>query len=179
MRAFDHALETLWAQRPHPYADTLASEALRLLWARLPQSRDANDHAARDDCMLGAWFSISGIMNVGTRLSHPIGHQVGAFWNVPHGVTSCVSLPTVMRHLAPATHEVQQRIARIFGVDTPAEAADALERFIAELGVPTRLRDTDAVRAEIPEVAQAVRDEMTHMGSEEGEAVQALLEQMW
>ena len=68
---------------------------------------------------------------MGTRLSHPIGHQVGSFWRVPHGVTSCIALPTVMRHLAPATQDAQRRIAEIFGVPTPAAAADALERFIA------------------------------------------------
>jgi alcohol dehydrogenase class IV len=179
MRAVDHALETLWASRPHPYSDVLAAEALRLLWTKLPQSRDPSDYAARTDCLLGAWFSISGIINVGTRLSHPIGHQVGSFWNVPHGVTSCIALPTVMRHLAPASVDAQQRIAAIFGVATPAEAADTLERFIAALGVPTRLRDTDAVRDEIPLVARAVRDELAHMGSEEGAVVQDLLEQMW
>ena len=179
MRAVDHALETLWAHRPHPYADTLAAEALQWLWTHLPQSRDPSDHAARSECLLGAWFSISGILNVGTRLSHPIGHQVGSFWNVPHGVTSCIALPTVMRHLEPVTREAQHRIATIFGVATPAEAATALERLIADLGVPTRLRDTDAVREEIPLVAAAVRDELAHGGSEEGDAVQELLERMW
>lgn len=179
MRAVDHALEALWAHRPHPYADTLAVEALHRLWTHLPQSRDPGDYSARTDCLLGAWFSISGILNVGTRLSHPIGHQVGSFWNVPHGVTSCIALPTVMRHLAPVTGDAQQRIATIFGVATPAEAAAALERFISELGVPTRLRDTDAVREEIPLVAAAVRDELAQMGSEEGDAVQELLERMW
>jgi alcohol dehydrogenase class IV len=179
MRAIDHALETLWARQPHPYSDTLADDALRRLWTHLPLSRDPGDYPARSQCLLGSWFSISGILNVGTRLSHPIGHQVGSFWNVPHGVTSCIALPTVMRYLAPSSQDAQQRIAEIFGVATPAEAADALERFIAELGVPTRLRDTEAVREELPLVAQAVRDELAQTGSADGDAVHELLEQMW
>lgn len=179
MRAVDHALETLWARTPHPYSDTLAAEALRLLFTRLPDSRDSEALDARQDCLLGAWLSISGITNVGTRLSHPLGHQIGAYWNVPHGVTSCVALPTVMRFLAPKTAAAQERIAGIFGVATAAEAADVLERFIADLGVPTRLRDTDAVREEIPRVAEAVRDELVHMGSDDGDSAEELLERMW
>jgi len=179
MRAIDHALETLWARNPHPYSDTLAAEALRLLWLRLPESRDPDASEVRADCMLGSWLSISGILNVGTRLSHPLGHQIGSFWNVPHGVTSCIALPAVMRFLADRTQPAQQRIADIFGVATPAKAADALERFIADLGVPTRLRDAGAVRDEIPQVAQAARDELASLGSDDLDAVQTLLESMW
>jgi alcohol dehydrogenase class IV len=179
MRAFDHALETLWARNPHPYCDTLAAEALRLLWARLPESRDPDALAAREACLLGSWLSISGILNVGTRLSHPLGHQIGSFWNVPHGVTSCIALPGVMRFLAEKTTPAQLRIAQVFGVASPAQAADALERFIADLGVPTRLRDAGAVREEIPQVAQAVRDELSHLGGGDLDAVEGLLESMW
>ena len=179
MRAVDHALETLWARNPHPYCDALAAEALSLLRTWLPQSRDPDALLAREKCFQGSWFSISGILNVGTRLSHPMGHQIGSFWNVPHGVTSCIALPGVMRFLADRTAPAQQRIAEIFGVSTPAQAADALERFIADLGVPTRLRDVGAVRDEIPIVAQAVRDELAHTGGDDGDAVQSLLEEMW
>jgi alcohol dehydrogenase class IV len=179
MRAIDHALETLWARQPHPYCDTLAAEALRLLWTRLPESRDPDASEVRADCLLGSWLSVSGILNVGTRLSHPLGHQIGSFWNVPHGVTSCIALPGVMRFLASRSQPAQQRIASIFGVATPAQAADALERFIADLGVPTRLRDVGAVRNEIPQVAQAARDELAHLGGDDLDAVEALLESMW
>jgi maleylacetate reductase len=179
MRAMDHALETLWARSPHPYADTLAAEALRLLWTELPASRDPANLRAREACLRASWFSVSGIMNVGTRLSHPIGHQVGSFWDVPHGVTSCIALPAVMRHLAPVTQDAQRRIAEIVGVPTPAAAAEALEQFIAALDVPTRLRETGAVRAELPLVAEAVREELAGGGAEPGDALEGLLEQMW
>jgi len=179
LRAIDHALETLWATNPHAYSDTLAAEALRILWNQLPASRDPENDSVRGDCLTASWLSVSGILNVGTRLSHPIGHQIGAFWDVPHGVTSCIALPGVMRHLAPVTEDAQRRIASIFGVATPSEAADALEKFIAGLGVPTRLRETSAVRGEIPVVAGAVRDELAGMGADHGDAVEELLEQMW
>ena len=179
MRAVDHALETLWARRPHPYADALAADALDLLWRQLPVSRDPGDEVARADCFMGSWLSVSGILNVGTRLSHPIGHQLGAFWGVPHGVTSCIALPAVMRHLAPVTEGAQRRIASILGVETPSEAADSLQAFISDLGVPTRLRETSAAREELPVVAAAIRDELASTGSDHGDAVEALLEQMW
>ncbi len=188
VKALDHALEALWARRPHPLADTLALEAVRRLTRWLPASRDAADLTARGECQLAAWMSIAGMISVRPRLSHPLGHQIGARWGVPHGVTSCVVLPAVMRHLAPATLDAQVRIAAALGVDPhrrPAEAvaaaaADRLAAFIASLGLPTRLRDTAAVHTELPAVAHAVAEELRDLG-ELGAAptLLALLETMW
>ena len=137
-------------------------------------------------------MSISGIMNAGVRLSHPLGHQIGAYWGVPHGVTSCVTLPAVMRLLASQTETQQLKIADALGVPAIgrepqavlADAADRLEHFIASLGVPTRLRDTAARRDEIPAVAKAASIELAVMGGledfEAGEAsVVKLLESLW
>ncbi len=169
VKALDHALETLWSARPHPYADALALEAIRKLVRHLPESRDPNATDARDQCQLGAWLSISGAINTGFRLSHPLGHQIGAHWDIPHGVTSCIVLPAVMRRLASRTLPAQRRIAEALGVRTEgheavtvaAEAADRLEAFIASLGVPTRLAQAGAKREELGEVARAVYEELT------------------
>ena len=70
--------------------------------------------------------------------------------------------------LAPQTERAQRDIARVFGVETPAEAADALESFIASLGVPMRLRDTESRCEDIPEVAEAVRDKIRRYREDPG-----------
>jgi alcohol dehydrogenase len=170
-KALDHALEALWSARSHPVVDVLALEAIRKLVRYLPESRDAAQVEAREQCQLAAWLSISGALNVGFRLSHPLGHQIGARWDVPHGVTSCIVLPAVMRVLAPRTLPAQRRIAEALGVRTEgheaatvaAEAADRLEAFIATLGVPTRLSQVGAVREEIGAVAHAVFEELSKL----------------
>ena len=123
----------------------------------LPESRDPAHVEAREQCQIAAWLAISGAMNVGFRLSHPLGHQIGARWDVPHGVTSCIVLPAVMRVLAPHTLPAQRRIADALGVRTEgttvetvaAVAVDRLEAFIAALGVPTRLSQVGRVRDEL------------------------------
>jgi alcohol dehydrogenase class IV len=141
---------------------------------------------------MAAWLSISGAMNVGFRLSHPLGHQIGARWDVPHGVTSCIVLPAVMRALAPRTLPAQRRIAEAFGVRTEgheaatvaAEAADRLAAFIASLGVPTRLSKVGAAHDEIPAVARAVHEELARAARGAGpewseRELAALLESVW
>jgi len=189
IKAVDHAMEALWSRRPHPLADTLALEAIRMLRRHLVESLEPGALEPRLRCQLAAWMSIFGMLNVGTRLSHPLGHQIGARWNVPHGITSCITLPHVMRHLAPATLDAQVRIASAWGLETggrspeelAGQAADALQAWIEALGVTTRLSQTAARREELPEVARAVAEELGVIGGggpSHSELLE-LLEAMW
>ncbi|MCH8204438.1 MAG: iron-containing alcohol dehydrogenase [Candidatus Hydrogenedentes bacterium] len=188
VKALDHALEALWSARAHPVTDTLALEAIRRLRANLLDSVDPERIEARLQCMIAAWMSIFGVRNVGMRLSHPLGHQIGARWDIPHGVTSCIVLPEVMRFLAPSTSDAQARIAEAFGSDTngsnPESAAESVEELIRSLEVPTKLSEAGAVREELPDVARAVAHELSaarspDAGTATEEVLLELLERVW
>ncbi|GAB5469876.1 MAG: iron-containing alcohol dehydrogenase [Rhodospirillales bacterium] len=190
IKALDHAIEVLLAVQPHPLADLLAGEAIRRLRrSLLPSLADPFDLEARADCQFAAWLSIAGLPSVGIRLSHLIGHQVGARWGIPHGVTSCITLPHCMRHLAAETLPQQAGVAAAFGLrqDGPPSlglalaAADEVAAFIARLGVPTRLSEAGARTADLETVAAAVAAETASGGSEpqSPEAILALLRLMW
>ncbi len=148
VKALDHALEAVWSIKPHPYVDALALDAIRLLFENLPKSRDKFDLEARAACQFGAWESIAGAGASGMRLSHFLGHQIGARLHIPHGITSCILLPTVMRYLRDRTLEPQCRIAEAMGISRRGrsaenfadEAADKLEALIRDLGLPGSLK---------------------------------------
>jgi alcohol dehydrogenase class IV len=145
VRALDHAVETSYAKNAHPYTTCLARGAISILARNLPRSvADPDDHEAALQCQIAAWMSITGVHNVSLGLSHAIGHQLGAL-GIPHGVTSCIMLPHVMRFLEPATQEQQAAIAAVLaeaqGGDGGASAADRMERLLDELGVPRRVSD--------------------------------------
>src|SRR6266576_982834 len=79
IRAVDHAVETYCSIDGNAYTDSTALQALRLLGRGLPAAkRDPADTAARLDCQIGAWISMTGIVS-GTRMgaSHAIGHVLG------------------------------------------------------------------------------------------------------
>jgi len=70
--------------------------------------------------------------------SHGIGYVLGALFDIPHGHTSCIMLPAVMRWNKPANAERQMLVAAAMG--HPGEdAGDVLDRFIAGLGMPRSL----------------------------------------
>ena len=153
----DHAIEIGYAKNAHPFFSALTTGALRLLAANLPRSAaDPQDFEAALNCQIAAWMSIIGVHNVSLGLSHAIGHQLGAL-GIPHGVTSCIMLPHVMRFLEPVTQDAQARMATTLveaGVATPGEpAADAMDRLLNDLGVPRRVSDFGIPKEKIPGVA--------------------------
>jgi alcohol dehydrogenase class IV len=148
IRAVDHAVETLLASGSHPLPDTLALDALRRLRSGLLATHAApDDLAPRTESQLGAWFSFTLPGPAAAGLSHTLGKRIGARHGIPHGVSSCLLLPHVMRYLAPRAPQPLARIAEAMGVDTaemPQEqaaerAADAVADLIAELGLPQHL----------------------------------------
>jgi maleylacetate reductase len=155
MRGVDHAVETICSVDANDYCDGLALHALRLFAKGLPRTlAEPGDLAARLACQQASWLAASSIARVSYGASHGIGHVLGAFANVPHGHTTCVMLPHVMRYNQAATADKQRAIAEALG--RPAmPAADAVASLIAELGQPSTLRAVGATREQLPEMAKA------------------------
>lgn len=187
VKALDHAVEGVWWPNGHPFTETLRLGAIADLRRHLGASKDPDALEDRLACMHAAWKSIWGLLsakNVGFRLSHPLGHQIGARWDVPHGVTSCISLPAAARFLHSRSAEAQAKIAAAMDLESPEGAAPGIEAFFETLGVPRRLSQTTAKRDEIPLVAKAVSDELKHLGAPDSdiatpEALSDLLERVW
>ena len=151
VRGVDHAVETLCSIDAHPYCDGLALHALRLFAEALPHP---DDLSARLKCQQASWLAASSIARVNYGASHGIGHALGAFADVPHGHTSCVMLPHVMRYNERATAAKQSLIAEALGRPGVA-AADAIAALIAALGQPTTLRAVGVKREQLAKIAEA------------------------
>lgn len=168
VRAIDHAVEGTLSARHVPIMDALGLESLRIFRARLAESVEASDPlAARGECLLGAWLAIYALTNVGAGLSHAIGHQLAAQFDMMHGVTSAVMLPHVLRFNAEVLGPRILRLAEPLGVDVEGLAIDeagalvidGLAALIADLerfGVPHTLSEAGARRAELEQLADIV-----------------------
>ena len=186
VRALDHAVETAYAKNAHPFTTALANGALTMLAENLPRSaKDPHDYEAALKCLEAAWMSIIGVHNVSLGLSHAIGHQLGAV-GIPHGVTSCIMLPHVMRFLEPVTSAEQARmaqsLAQVQGDGEDLSAADRLERILDELGVPRRVSDFGVGRDKMDGVARATLGDIVVRESPrpvDETVVYGLLETVW
>jgi maleylacetate reductase len=156
IRALDHALETWCSTNPNPLSDAHSSYAARLLITSLPKVFESpDDLAARLDCMKGAWLSILGpASGVKAGASHGMGHALGGTAGMPHGETSCVMLPHVLRYNASINGDRQAAIASAVGSPT-MPLADIVAALISLLGLPIRLRDAGVSEKVMAAVAEA------------------------
>jgi alcohol dehydrogenase class IV len=156
IRAMDHAVETLLAPGSHPFSDALALDALRRLRTSLLSTRaDPSDMAARTESQLGAWFSFTLPGPAAGGLSHTLGKRIGARHGIPHGISSCLLLPHVMRYLAPRTAAAQARISEALNADDTC-AADAVADLIQRLGLPHHLAAYGLSEADLEAAARGV-----------------------
>jgi maleylacetate reductase len=155
IRAVDHCVEGICSNEAHPYADAQALRGLALLSAGLPKVKaDPTDLQARLDCQIGSWLSMGPLASgVPMGASHGIGYVLGAVFDIPHGHTSCIMLPSVMRWNRPANADRQALVAAAMG--HPGEdAADVLDRFIAGLGMPRSLGAVQVGAAQFDRISE-------------------------
>jgi maleylacetate reductase len=184
IRAVDHAVEDLCSVNSQPMSDAASVHALRLLAAGLRAVKaNPSDVAARLDCQLGAWMSMVGAQTGVTKgASHGIGHVLGGTAGVPHGYTSCVMLPHVLRFNHAVNAERQALVSEALG-EPDAPAADLVAGLIADLGLPGRLRDVGVKEDQLDAIAEhSMHDRWVHTNPRkiDGPAtVRTLLDAAW
>jgi maleylacetate reductase len=184
IRAVDHAVEGVCSAHAQPLSDGTCLQALRLLGPGLRRVRtEPASLDARLDCQLGAWMSTFGSQGgVSMGASHGIGHVLGGTAGVPHGYTSCIMLPHVLRFNAPVNGERQAWVSAALG--RPGEpAADVVAELIASLGLPGRLRDVGVKPDRLDAIAaESMHDRWVHTNPRPVDGpgtVRQLLEAAW
>ena len=164
IRALDHAVEALCSAQANDFCDGAALQALRLLGQGLPRCKaDPGDIEARQQCQIGVWNSMVPIQGgIPMGASHAIGHILGGTCDVPHGYTSCVMLPHVLRYNHSVNAGRQALVAAALG-QPGREAAEVVGEFIANLGMPRTLADVNVPREQFELIARnAMHDRWLH-----------------
>ncbi len=155
IRAVDHCVEGVCSNEANPFTDAQGLQGLSLLTRGLARVKaDPTDLDARMDCQLGSWLSMGPLAaGVPMGASHGIGYVLGAVFDVPHGHTSCIMLPYVMRWNKVVNAERQALIATAMG--RPGEdAGDVLDGFIGGLGMPRSLGAVNIGASEFDRIAK-------------------------
>ena len=135
IRSLDHAVETLIHPNILDVSRKAALEAVRILASDLHE----RTMASRLECQMAAWYSYWQVYDSPMGISHAIGKIIGARYDIPHGITSCITLPKVMEYygeLYPAPmKEVASAISGKSPEDEePGNAAFLVKNLIESLG---------------------------------------------
>lgn len=156
IRALDHAVEGVLFGGEHPVTDVTGFEGARRLVEYLPRSKkEPEDVDVRAELQVAAWLAYFGPLNTPMGLSHELGRRIGASYEVPHGITSCITLaPTLDRVRDSVAPDRWSKLRDALGGD-PAERVASL---VAELGLPSRLREFGVPEADIEGIAAEYGD---------------------
>jgi alcohol dehydrogenase class IV len=128
IRALDHAVEGFLADGLHPFSDVMALDAIRRLFESLPRSKASPAEVdVRTQNQLAGWFSFTLPAQSAGGLSHVMGKQIGARYRIPHGVTSCLLLPHVIRYFQGRMPDRVALLSAATGHDPAARVQGLIE----------------------------------------------------
>ena len=159
--ALAHAVESYLSPLANPLTEVQSLKGLDLLWRH---SRPALATLALDELeQLTVAGLSSGIAftNASVGLGHALAHALGGMYDVVHGISHALLLPSVMRYNLPQCEAKMAVIGRIIiGGRLESDAAtavagiEALERFREEIGLPTRLREVLPDNTMLPKMSR-------------------------
>lgn len=165
--AFDtlsHAMETyLGTSDRDNVSDDVALSIMRNTVVNMRRVlADIGDEQARGNLMWDSAMAENGILKVG-RLTdfqaHQIEHQLGAYTDCNHGQGLAVIQPVYYRHIVNDAREKFTRFAKVvFNVETAEQGLDALENFVKECGLPTKMNQLQSKVEITEEVLRQVAD---------------------
>lgn len=158
--ALTHAIESYICTIHTPYTDALALEAIRLVSGALRDAvRDGSNMQARTDMCWAEYMAGLSFSNAGLGLVHGIAHQLGGFYNIPHGLANAMMLPRVLEYNRPYCMGRLAQVAQALGekvdncsVDQASKKAiDAVRRMCEDVKIPPlcetkfRMEDIDTL----------------------------------
>ena len=149
MDALTHAIEAYVSTASNPLTDGAALDAIRMISHYLPKAvANGSYMKARDRMAYAQYLAGIAFNNASLGYVHAMAHQLGGFYNLPHGVCNAILLPHVEEFNIIANTNRFGDIARAMGENTdglsPLEAAhkaiSAIRQLSSLIGIPENLR---------------------------------------
>ncbi|KAH3994856.1 hypothetical protein HBI13_165210 [Parastagonospora nodorum] len=168
LRAMDHAIELLY----HPTATEMPARWLTLqaaasLFENLPKYKaDPKNEDVITKLQLAAFASLGFLgynIKGGLGLSHALGYALGSPYDIPHGITSCLTLGHVVKLKAndAAAAEQVARLLPFIGEATSGDAkkdaekvGDRILELVKTLGLDSDLRNYKVGKDQIPVITK-------------------------
>jgi len=168
MDALTHAIEAYVSTAATPITDACAIKAMELISQNLRQAvRDGKDLVARENMAYAQFLAGMAFNNASLGFVHAMAHQLGGYYDLPHGVCNAVLLPHVQTFNANVCAQRLTDVAHALGADvrglSPEEGAQAaiaaIRTLAKDVEIPAGLRDLGAKLDHIPVLASnAVKD---------------------
>ncbi|GFM70221.1 alcohol dehydrogenase [Pseudomonas cichorii] len=168
MDALTHAIEAYVSTAATPITDACAIKAMNLIAGNLYKAVcDGTDIVARENMAYAQFLAGMAFNNASLGYVHAMAHQLGGFYDLPHGVCNAVLLPHVQSFNATVSAARLTDVAHAMGADirglSPQEGASAAVEAIRKLStsveIPSGLLALGVKEEDIPTLAtNALKD---------------------
>ncbi|MGL5813675.1 MAG: L-threonine dehydrogenase [Aeromonas sp.] len=143
MDALTHAIEAYVSIAATPVTDASAIMAIQLVARHLRTAvHQGDDLQAREQMAYAQFLAGMAFNNASLGYVHAMAHQLGGFYDLPHGVCNAVLLPHVQAYNAQVSAARLKEVARHMGVDVSA-MSDEQGAAAAIAAIKTLARDVN------------------------------------
>lgn len=157
--AMVHAIEAYTSRiKKNPLADSLAREALRLLYVNLPRVlANGHDVEARSAMLAGAMMAGMAFANAPVGAVHALAYPLGGHFHVPHGLSNALVLAPVLAYNLPEAEAAYAELAAVLSPDlrhgdrTAAASwfVEEMSRLVASMPFAQRLADVGVKESDL------------------------------
>ncbi|ABM25677.1 MULTISPECIES: L-threonine dehydrogenase [Shewanella] len=168
MDALTHAVEAYVSTAANPITDACAIKAIELIQANLINAvENGQDINAREQMAYAQFLAGMAFNNASLGYVHAMAHQLGGFYDLPHGVCNALLLPHVQEYNAQVVPARLKDIAKAMGVDVSAmtdeqganAAISAIKKLSVSVKIPENLTLLGVKAEDIPTLADnALKD---------------------
>lgn len=150
MDALTHAVEAYVSTAANPLTDSSALTAITMITQYLPKAVANGDYMiARDKMAFAQYLAGIAFNNASLGYVHAMAHQLGGYYNLPHGVCNAILLPYVESFNLISNLNRFRDIARAMGEkvdglstdDAAVKAIQAIQRLSRQVSIPGSLRE--------------------------------------
>jgi alcohol dehydrogenase len=163
MDALTHAVEAYVSTIATPITDACAIKAIELIAEFLTKAvANGEDLEARDKMAYAEYLAGMAFNNASLGYVHSMAHQLGGFYNLPHGVCNAILLPAVSQYNLIACPKRFADIAKALGenvdglsvTEAGQKAIDRIRSLSASIGIPTGLKALNVKEEDLKVMAE-------------------------
>ncbi|ABR47834.1 iron-containing alcohol dehydrogenase [Alkaliphilus metalliredigens QYMF] len=148
MDALTHAIEAYVSVAATPVTDSAALHAIKLISENLRGAvANGDNFEARKQMAYAQFLGGMAFNNASLGIVHGMAHQLGGFYDLPHGVCNAILLPHVEKFNMLSNPNRFVDIAKAFGenveglstIDAAEVAINAIKRLSQDVGIPSGL----------------------------------------
>ena len=168
MDALTHAVEAYVSTIATPITDACAQKAIELISTYLRKAvENGKDEEARDMMAYAEFLAGMAFNNASLGYVHAMAHQLGGFYDLPHGVCNAILLPHVQEYNAQVSADRLKDVAKFMGVDVEGlsaeegakKAIETIKKLSKDINIPSGIKELGAKEEDFSILAEnALKD---------------------